>query len=99
MSVTGCRTGETTGSMLRVTRQALLETDHLLRINVPHLQPQAAVDINGTKRRGLGRHQFRDRVLDFRQAIERDTRIEVMNVVIADVGREPSHHWPRAQET
>ena len=85
--------------MLRVTRQALLESDHLLRINVPHLQPQAAVDINGTKRRGLGGHQFRNRLLDFRQAIERDAGIEVMNVVVADVGREPGHHWPRAQET
>lgn len=82
-----------------MTSKALFEADHLLRIDIPHLESQTAIDVDGTKRGGLGRHQFRDRVFDFRKAIERNARIQVMNVVIANVGGKPSHDWTRAQET
>lgn len=68
-----------------------LKADHLLRLNIPDLQAQAADDFKRMQRGGLGFRQLRYLVEDFRQAIEGDAGVQVMNMMIADVGREPSH--------
>src|ERR1035437_10017179 len=72
-------------------RSKVPEADHLLRLDIPDLQAQTAEDVQRMQRSGLGFRQFVDGVENFRQAIEGDAGVQVMDVMVADVGREPSH--------
>jgi len=64
-----------------------------LRFDVPNLQPQTADDLGRVEGRGLRRLQLRYFGEDLRQSVERDTGIQVMDVMIADIGGEPGPEW------
>ncbi len=63
----------------------------MLRFDIPEFQPQAADDVHRVQRSGFGLGQFRDFFEDFRQPVKWNAVVQVMDVMIADVGREPSH--------
>jgi hypothetical protein len=79
-------------------RSKTLDTGHALRFNAPDLEPETAQNVLGMQRRGLGTAQFRDIEVNFRQPIEGDAVVEVMDMVIADVGGEPRHEGAGFQE-
>src|SRR5690242_7595321 len=79
-------------------RSDILDTDHFLRLDVPDLQSQAADNIPRMERSGFGLSQFRYGLQDFRQAIKRNACVQVMNVMITDIGREPAPNWTGFQE-
>jgi len=63
----------------------------LLGDGIPELQPQAGDDVVQTQRRHYGSLQFFDRHHCLGKPVERDLRIQVMHVVVADISREPAH--------
>lgn len=67
------------------------EADHALRLHVPDLQPQASEDVRRVQRGHPWRLQLRDFAISTPEAVERDARIQVMDVMVADIGGEPSH--------
>jgi hypothetical protein len=67
------------------------DTDHSLRFHAPDLQTQAVENFQRTKRGGPGLTKFRNVAVKFGQAIERHTMINMMDVMIANVGGEPRH--------
>src|ERR1035441_233027 len=79
-------------------RSQVPEADHLLRLDIPDFQPQTADDVQRMQRSGFGFGQFGDGFKNFRQAVERDAGVQVMNMMIADVGREPGHDWTGLHE-
>ena len=69
----------------------MAKADHALRFNVPNLQPQASEYLHWMERshsRGL---HFRHLAKDLRQPIKRNARVQMVDVMITDVPREPSH--------
>ena len=60
------------------------QRNHLLGLDIPHLQAQAAQHFGWIQAGGLGLLHFRHLFIDLRQAVEGDFRIQVVNVVIAD---------------
>src|SRR5438874_5223616 len=66
--------------------------DHALRFNIPNFQTQTTENFQRFKRSGLGLLQLGDLPQHLRQAIEGDSGVEMMDVMIADIGGEPGHH-------
>src|SRR5258705_1393723 len=64
----------------------LRETDHLLGFNVPNFQPETTKDFNRIERRSLGRLQLGYAFENFRQPIKWDSGVQMMNVVVTDIG-------------
>ena len=68
-----------------------MNIDHSLRFHTPDLQTQAAENFQRMERSGVGLAEFRDVAVKFGQAVEWHQMINVMDVVITDVAREPRH--------
>src|ERR1044071_9349299 len=75
------------------------QAHHPLGCGIPDFQTQTTNNFTEMQRRGFRRLQLGNRSDDFRQSVERDPGIQVMNVVIADIGREPARQRTRAHET
>lgn len=67
------------------------DSGHALQGGIPHLQLETAVNVPRTQRGGFRRLKFRDGRHRVRQAVKGDLRIQVMDMVKADVGGKPSH--------
>src|SRR5690349_764052 len=65
--------------------------DHGLGLDAPDFQPQAAEDVERMESNGCGFLKFRQGAIKLRQAIEGDAMVQMMDVMIADIGREPCH--------
>ena len=77
----------------------LPQRNHPSLIGIPELEPQAAPHfhgIPGSCRNGL---EFRDAAHGFAQAVERNPGVHVVDVVVADVAREPVHDRVHDHET
>ena len=70
-------------------RFEIADADHALSFDIPNLQTQTADNIHRIKRGGFGMPQLGQRSHDLRQAVEGNAGIQMMNVMIADIGREP----------
>ena len=68
-----------------------MNVDHSLRFHTPDLQTQAAENFQRMKRSCAGLAEFRNIAVKFGQAIERHQMINVMDVMVTDVAREPRH--------
>ena len=66
--------------------------DHALRFDIPNFESQATKNCDGAKGSGFGLLQFRDLPQHFWQAIKRDSGVQMMDVMIANVGSEPGHY-------
>src|SRR5258708_35037060 len=69
----------------------VIEADHALQFNVPHFEPETAKYLAGAKRCHPRGAQLRDLTGGLRQSIERNARVQMMDVVVADIRREPRH--------
>lgn len=69
----------------------IAEAEHLLRIRVPDFQAKAPQDFQWAKGSGFGVLQFGNGAFGFGETIEGNASVEMVDVVIADVGGEPGH--------
>lgn len=76
----------------------LTKGDHTIGLLVPNFQAKAAPNFDGVPGGCANVLQFRHTFHAFTQAIKRDAGIDVVNVMIADVGREPVHHGAHFHE-
>ena len=74
------------------------EIHHALGFHAPHFQAEAAEDFQGMQRSRPGLAQLRNGPINFRQTIKRNPVIEMMNVVVANIAREPRHRRVRFQK-
>ena len=70
----------------------LFKADHAALVLVPYFQAQAGKNIPGMQGSCFGGLQFREMRHDLGQAVERYFGIEVVNVVVTNVGGKPGHH-------
>jgi len=72
-------------------RLHFLHCHHALLLHVPGLQAQAAPDVEGIERGDFWPLQLRQFTQGFWQTIKGNACIQMMNVMVADVGAEPGH--------
>ena len=75
-----------------------VETNHALAIHVPDLKTEAAADIRHPKRRALGRLELRNGTHGLRKAVKGNLRIEMMDMVVANICGEPGHNRVNSQK-
>jgi len=73
------------------TGTTLAQADHLLGFDIPDFQAQTPDDLPGMQRGGFGRFQLGDLRLRLGQAIERNACIQMVYMMVADIGGEPGH--------
>ena len=82
-----------------VGRSKVAETDHALGFAVPNLQSEATNDFHWVEGRGPWVLQLRNGGRGLQQAVKGDMRVQVMDVVIANIACEPGRDQPGSHET
>ena len=67
-------------------------------MGIPQVQPQAGQHVGRAKGSLHRVLKFRDGRHRFREPIERDQRIKMVYVMVADIPGEPPHHRPQSHE-
>ena len=68
------------------------EADHPLGFHIPNFQPQTTNDFDRIERGSLGCLQLGNILANFRQPIEWDSGVQMVNMVIPNIGRKPAHN-------
>src|ERR1035441_1073125 len=80
-------------------RSEIAEAYHAVGLGVPNLQTEATNDFQGAERGGPGVLQLGNGGDDLRQTVEGDAGVQMMKMMIADIGREPRHDRASYHET
>src|SRR5262249_53895910 len=70
-----------------------LECHHAILLRIPELEPKTSEDVQWGQRGYSRRLQLLNRGHRFWKPVEWDARVKMMDVVVADVGGEPTHSW------
>src|ERR1039458_9860807 len=80
-------------------RWGIAEAYHAVGIGVPNFQTEATSDFHGVERGGPGVLQLGNGGNDLRQTVKGNAGVQMMKMVIANIGREPRHDRTSYHET